>query len=55
MTLIAAVGIDTYPVVFGDLLMSGPAQHGAVPSIPLVDEATNVFPAGSEGSILGLN
>jgi hypothetical protein len=24
MTLIAAAGLDTYPVVFGDLLISGP-------------------------------
>ena len=55
MTLIAAVGLDTYPVVFGDLLISGPEQPGAVPNIPLVGEGTNVFPAGSEGSILGLN
>ena len=55
MTLIAAVGIDTYPVVFGDLLISGPERLGAVPSIPPVGQVTNVFPAGSEGSILGLN
>ena len=55
MTLIAAVGLDTFPVVFGDLLISGPEQPAAVPDIPLVGEVTNVFPDGSEGSILGLN
>jgi hypothetical protein len=55
MTLIAAVGLDTYPVVFGDLLISRPAQPGAVPNIALVGEGTNFFPAGSEGPILGVN
>ena len=55
MTLIAAVGLDTFPVVFGDLLISGPEQPGAVPNIPLVGEVTNVFPTRSEGSLLGLD
>ena len=55
MTLIAAVGLDTFPVVFGDLLISGPEQPPAVPDIPLAGEVTSVFPDGSEGSILGLN
>jgi hypothetical protein len=55
MTLIAAVGIDTYPVVFGDLLIAGPERPGAVPSIPPVGQVTNVFPPGSDEPILGLN
>ena len=55
MTLIVAVALDTYPVVFGDLLISGPEQPGPAPTIPLVGEVTNVFPAGSDWSILGLN
>jgi hypothetical protein len=55
MTLIAAVGLDTFPVVFGDLLISGPERPGPGPNIPLVGEATNVFPAGSDASMLGLN
>src|SRR5258705_4335443 len=55
MTLIAAVGLDTFPVVFGDLLISGPEQPGAVPVIPLVGRVTNVFATRSEASILGLD
>ena len=53
MTLIAAVGLDTFPVVFGDLLISGPERRSAVPNI--AGEATDVFPTGSAESILGLN
>ena len=55
MTLIAAVGLDTYPVVFGDLLIPGPEQPGSVPDIPSVGEVTNAFPAGSDGSAPGLD
>jgi hypothetical protein len=55
MTLIAAVGLDTYPVVFGDLLISGPERPGPGPKIPHDGEAANAFPAGSDASILGLN
>jgi hypothetical protein len=55
VTLIAAVGLDTYPVVFGDLLIPGPEQPGSVPDIPSMGEVTNAFPAGSDWSILGLN
>ena len=55
MTLIAAVGIDTYPVIFGDLLVSGPEQLGPAPNNPPVDEIANAFPPGSEGSIPELN
>ena len=45
----------TPTVVFGDLLISGPERPGALPTIPLAGEATNFFPAGAEGPILGLN
>jgi hypothetical protein len=55
MTLVAAVSLDTYPVVFGDLLISGPERPGSVPDIPLVGAVTSVFPVGSDWSILRLN
>ena len=55
MTLIAAVGLDTFPVVFGDLLISAPERPAPVPNIPLVGEVENVFPAASDESIRGLN
>src|ERR1700675_1641468 len=55
MTLIAAVGLDTYPVVFGHLLISGPERPGSAPDISLAGAVTSVFPAGSDWSILGLN
>lgn len=55
MTLIAAVGLDTFPVVFGDLLISAPERPAPVPNIPLAGEVENVFPAGSDESIRGLN
>lgn len=55
MTLIAAAGLDTYPVVFGDLLISGPGRSDAVPDIPLAGAVTSIFPAGSDWSILGLD
>ena len=55
MTLIAAVGLDTYPVVFGDLLISSTERPGSVPDISLAGALTSVFPAGSDWSILGLN
>lgn len=55
MTLIAAAGVDTYPAIFGSLLISGPERPGPVPDVPLVGEGTNVPPAGSESSIPGLN
>ena len=55
MTLIAAAGLDTYPVVFGDLLISGPERSGSAPDISLAGAVMSVFPAGSDWSILGLN
>ncbi len=55
MTLIAAAGIDTYPVVFADLLVSGPERPGSAPDISLAGAVTSVFPPGSDWSILGLN
>ena len=55
MTLIAAVGLDTYPVVFGDLLISGPERPDSAPDISLAGTVTSAFPAGSDWSILGLN
>jgi hypothetical protein len=55
MTLIAAAGLDTYPVVFGDLLISGPERSGSAPDISLAGAVTSVFPAGSDWSIFGLN
>jgi hypothetical protein len=44
MTLIAAAGLDTYPVVFGDLLISGPERSDAVPDIPLAGAVTSISP-----------
>lgn len=55
MTLIAAVGLDTYPVVFGDLLISGAEQPSAGANVALVGRATNVFPSGSAEPALGLD
>lgn len=55
MSLIAAAGLDTYPVVFGALLIPGPEQPGSTPDIRSAGEVANAFPAGSDGSILGLN
>jgi len=55
MTLIAAAGLDTYPVVFGDLLISDPGRSDAVRDIPLAAAVTSIFPAGSDWSILGLD
>src|ERR1700730_5944869 len=55
MTLIAAAGIDTYPVVCGDLLISGPERPDSAPDISLAGAVTSVFPPGSDWSTLGLN
>jgi hypothetical protein len=55
MTLIAAVGLDTYPVVFGDLPNSGPERPDSAPDISLAGTVRSAFPAGSDWSILGLN
>ena len=55
MTLIAAAGIDTYPVVFGDLLISGPERPGSAPDISLAGAVTSVFPPGSDWAILRLS
>jgi len=42
MTLIAAVELDTYPVIFGDLLISGPGRPSLVPNTPIAGEVTNI-------------
>jgi len=55
MTLVAAAALDTYPVLFGDLLISGSERSDAVSDIALASAVTSVFPAGSDWSILGLD
>ena len=50
MTLIAAAGIDTYPVVCGDLFISGPSRPDSAPNISLAGAVTSVFPPGSDWS-----
>jgi hypothetical protein len=47
MTLVASFGIDDYPLLLGDLLLSGPERIGKPASFPTVGEITNVFPEGS--------
>lgn len=53
MTLIATLCIDNYPVLVGDLLLSGP-ERANVMAIPTVGDVREVFPTGSGWSIVGL-
>jgi hypothetical protein len=55
MTLIAAAGIDTFPAIFGDLLVSGPEARGPAPTIPPPGQIENVSPVGPASSISDLN
>jgi len=54
MTLIATLNDGKCPGILGDLLVSGNERSDTVPNIPLVGDVTNVFPIGSEYSIVGL-
>ena len=54
MTLVAAVGLDGYPVIYGDLLVSGPGRSATPPNIPVADQATDA-PAGPEWTLPGLD
>jgi hypothetical protein len=53
MTLIAAAGVDTYPAIFGDVLVSGPERPGGKPETPIDGEAANPSAAKPVWSILG--
>lgn len=53
MTLIATLCIDNYPVLVGDLLLSGP-ERANVMAIPTIGDVRDVFPEGSGWSIVGL-
>lgn len=53
MTVIAAFSVDRCPVVFGDLLVSGPASSTKTIAVPAVGEVHDFF-EGSGWSILGL-
>jgi hypothetical protein len=51
MTLVAAAGIDTNPVVCGDLLIPGAERPDSAPDISLAGAVTSVFPPGSDWSV----
>ncbi len=55
MTVIAAFLLGGFPIVIGDMLISGPELTDTQVGIPTVDdEITDVFPAGSGYSIVGM-
>jgi hypothetical protein len=51
MTIIAAIGVDTYPAIFGDLLVS----DAELPAVPVLDEKTSVFSTAPSASSPGFD
>lgn len=54
MTMIAAFCVEAYPVLFGDILLSGLETPGKQVHIPTIGNIDLVFPQGSGFSIVGL-
>jgi hypothetical protein len=55
MTLAAALTVNSYPVLIGDLLLSGPELSDGTIHIPTIGNINAVFPEGSGYSITGLS
>ena len=55
MTLLVAYSPQKFPVLIGDLLLSGKETNGKVTEIPTIGESTQVFPEGCGWAIAGLN
>lgn len=53
MTAIAAFSVDRCPVVFGDLLLTGPRESSRQVAVPAIGDVHDFF-GGSGWSILGL-
>jgi hypothetical protein len=54
MTLISTLVIDKYPILIGDILISGIENLGDKVSIPTIGNVHEVFPEGSGFTITGL-
>lgn len=54
MTIVAAFCVEAYPVLFGDILLSGLETPGKQIHIPTIGTTGLVFPEGSGFSIVGL-
>jgi hypothetical protein len=54
MTAVAGLEINNYPLLVGDLLLSGPNESTGF-SVPTVDDLSTVFPAGSGFTPSGLS
>lgn len=54
MTLVAAFVCDSLPVLFGDLVVSGPETEEHDAGIPTIGEASRAFPKGSGFTITGV-
>ena len=55
MTLIVAFEVNGWPVVVGDLLLSGPESQRTPVHIPTIGDTEQVFPSGSGWTIAGLS
>lgn len=53
MTVIATFHFPNYPMVFGDMLLSGPEDTSKICSLPTIGDVRNVFPEGSGWTITG--
>ena len=47
MTLIARLAINDFPMLVGDLLLSGPSVPDTQDDVPTTENLTAIFPAGS--------
>jgi hypothetical protein len=47
MTVIAAFNVNQYPILFGDLLVSGSEDPNVTLNVPTIGEITEIFPKGS--------
>ena len=54
VTIAAAFQLENLPILFGDLLISGPERLDKIPTLPITGQVTRVFPAGSGWSITGM-
>jgi len=54
MTMTAAFCVESYPVLVGDILLSGLEVLGKEVHIPTIGNIDSVFPEGSGFSIVGL-
>jgi hypothetical protein len=54
MTLISRFTVNSHPLLFGDVLISGNEEVGRSPNIPTVGDTRSVYPEGSGFVISGL-